>query len=138
MLTTVSLTGAAGTLVGGVAAERIGRKNVIMLASLLVVGLLFAVFRSDGWLQLLLLALTGFFLSMPWPLSVVMVQEAMPNNVGLASGLTLGLAYGASGLGIAALGRVGDLYGLPTTMHIVMWLPLAALVISCLVPERVK
>ncbi len=138
MLTTVSLTGAAGTLVGGVAAERIGRKNVIMLASLLVVGFLFAVFRSDGWLQLLLLALTGFFLSMPWPLSVVMVQEAMPNNVGLASGLTLGLAYGASGLGIAALGRVGDLYGLPVTMNIVMWLPLAALVISCLMPERVK
>lgn len=138
MLTTVSLTGAVGTLVGGVAAERLGRKTVIILASLLVVGTLFAVFRTDGWLQLLLLALTGFFLSMPWPLSVVMVQEAMPNHVGLASGLTLGLAYGASGLGIAALGRVGDLYGLSTTMNIVMWLPLAALLISCLVPERVK
>jgi MFS transporter, FSR family, fosmidomycin resistance protein len=66
-----------------------------------------------------------------------MVPEAMPNNVGLASGLTLGLAYGASGLGIAALGHVGDLFGLQTTMNIVMWLPLAALAISFLVPERV-
>lgn len=136
MLTIISLTGAAGTLVGGIIAERIGRKRVLILASLLVLGVLFAAFRSDGWLQLLLLAFTGFFLSMPWPLCVVMVQEAMPNNVGLASGLTLGLAYGASGLGIAALGRVGDLFGLPTTMNIVMWLPLAALAISFLVPER--
>jgi MFS transporter, FSR family, fosmidomycin resistance protein len=136
MLTTIALTGAAGTLVGGIAAERIGRKRVIILASLIVLGTLFAAFGTEGWLQLLLLALTGFFLSMPWPLCVVMVQEAMPNNVGLASGLTLGLAYGASGLGIAALGRVGDLFGLPTTMNIVMWLPLAALAISFLVPER--
>ncbi|CAN5462595.1 MFS transporter [soil metagenome] len=138
MVTTIALTGAAGTLVGGVAAERIGRKMVIIIASLLVIGTLFAVFHSDGWLQLLMLALTGFFLSMPWPLSVVMVQEAMPNHVGLASGLTLGLAYGASGLGIAALGRVGDLFGLQTTMNIVMWLPLAALAISFFVPERVE
>ncbi len=138
MITTIALSGAAGTLFGGVAAERIGRKMVIMIASLLVMGTLFAVFHSNGWLQLFMLALTGFFLSMPWPLSVVMVQEAMPNNVGLASGLTLGLAYGASGLGIAALGRVGDLYGLQTTMNIVMWLPLAALAISFLVPARVE
>lgn len=136
MLTTIALTGAAGTLFSGMAAERVGRKMVIILASLVVMGTLFAVFQTDGWLQLLLLGLTGFVLSMPWPLCVVMVQEAMPNSVGLASGLTLGLAYGASGLGIAALGWVGDLFGLQTTMNIVMWLPLAALAISFLVPER--
>lgn len=138
MLTTISLTGAAGTLVGGFAAERIGRKQVLIIAALVVLGLLFVVFRTDGWLQLFLLALTGFFLSMPWPLSVVMVQEAMPNNVGLASGLTLGLAYGASGLGVATLGRIGDLFGLQTTMNVVIWLPLAALAISFLVRERRK
>ena len=136
LLTVISLTGAAGTLVGGFAAERIGRKNVIIIASLLVLGLLFIAMRSEGWLQLILLGGTGFFLSMPWPLSVVMVQEAMPNNIGLASGLTLGLAYGASGLGVAALGRIGDLFGLQTTMNVVIWLPLAALAISLAVRER--
>jgi FSR family fosmidomycin resistance protein-like MFS transporter len=109
---------------------------VLIIAAILVMGLLFFAFRTDGWLQLLLLALTGFFLSMPWPLSVVMVQEAMPNNIGLASGLTLGLAYGASGLGVAALGRIGDLFGLQTTMNVVIWLPLAALAISFLVREQ--
>jgi FSR family fosmidomycin resistance protein-like MFS transporter len=136
MLTIISLTGAVGTLLGGFAAERIGRKPVLIIAAILVMGLLFFAFRTDGWLQLLLLALTGFFLSMPWPLSVVMVQEAMPNNIGLASGLTLGLAYGASGLGVAALGRIGDLFGLQTTMNVVIWLPLAALAISFLVREQ--
>ena len=138
LLTIISLTGAAGTLVGGFAAERIGRKNVIIIASLLVLGLLFIAMRSEGWQQLILLGCTGFFLSMPWPLTVVMVQEAMPNSIGLASGLTLGLAYGASGLGVAALGRIGDLFGLQTTMNVVIWLPLAALVISFLVCEQRK
>ncbi|MBX3014124.1 MAG: MFS transporter [Caldilineaceae bacterium] len=136
MLTTIALTGAAGTLFGGIAAERIGRKQVILWATVIVIGALLAAMQSAGWTQLLLLGITGFFISMPWPLLVVMVQEAMPNNVGLASGLTLGLAYGASGLGIAALGRVGDLFGLQMTMDIVVWMPIAALVLSCLLPGR--
>jgi hypothetical protein len=36
------------------------------------------------------------------------------------------------------LGRIGDLFGLQTTMNVVIWLPLAALAISLLVRERNK
>ncbi|MFN8441596.1 MAG: MFS transporter [Caldilineaceae bacterium] len=138
MVTVISLTGALGTLAGGFLAERIGRRTVILVASVLVMGALFVFWRTDGWLQLLTLALVGTFLSMPWPICVVMVQEAMPNNVGLASGLTLGLAYGVSGLAVAALGRMADVVGLPATMQLVLWIPLAAIPLSFFVPERVE
>lgn len=138
MVTVISLTGALGTLVGGFLAERIGRRTVILIASVLVMGALFVFWRTDGWMQLLTLALVGTFLSMPWPICVVMVQEAMPNNVGLASGLTLGLAYGVSGLAVAALGRMADVVGLPATMQLVLWIPLAAIPLSFFVPERVE
>lgn len=138
MVTVIAITGALGTLLGGFLAERIGRRNVILMASVLVVGALFVFWQGSGWIQLLALALVGTFLSMPWPICVVMVQEAMPNNVGLASGLTLGLAYGVSGLAVAALGRMADVVGLPFTMQLVMWIPLAAIPLSFFVPERVK
>lgn len=138
MVTVIAITGALGTLLGGFLAERIGRRNVILMASVLVVGALFVFWQGSGWIQLLALALVGTFLSMPWPICVVMVQEAMPNNVGLASGLTLGLAYGVSGLAVAALGRMADVVGLPFTMQLVMWIPLAAIPLSFFVPERVE
>lgn len=46
--------GLVGTLFGVGVAERIGRKMVIILASLFVLGTFFAVFRTDGWLRLLM------------------------------------------------------------------------------------
>ena len=138
MVTVISLTGALGTLIGGVLAERIGRRNVILLASTLVMAALFLFWQSEGLVQLVALAFVGTFLSMPWPICVVMVQEAMPNNVGLASGLTLGLAYGVSGLAVAALGRMADGFGLPATMQLVMWVPLVAIPLCFFVPERTE
>ena len=138
MVTVISLTGALGTLIGGVVAERIGRRNVILLASTLVMAALFLFWQSEGLVQLVTLAFVGTFLSMPWPICVVMVQEAMPNNVGLASGLTLGLAYGVSGLAVAALGRMADGFGLPATMQLVMWVPLVAIPLCFFVPERTE
>ncbi|MFN8491253.1 MAG: hypothetical protein U0350_26890 [Caldilineaceae bacterium] len=46
------------------------------------------------------------------------------------------MASGASRFGIAALGWAGDLFGLQTTLNIVLWLPLAALALRFFVPER--
>lgn len=138
MVTVISLTGALGTLLGGFIAERIGRRAVMIGASLLMTVTTFLFWQTDGWIQLIILGIVGMLISMPWPICVVMVQEAMPNNVGLASGLTLGLAYGAAGLAVAALGRSGDIWGLPTTMNIVVWMPIIGLLISFFVPERAR
>jgi FSR family fosmidomycin resistance protein-like MFS transporter len=66
-----------------------------------------------------------------------MIQEAMPEQVGLASGLSLGTAYGATGLGIAALGVVADSSGLALTMNVITLLPLGVLIMTLFLPERV-
>jgi FSR family fosmidomycin resistance protein-like MFS transporter len=136
MISVLIFSGAFGTLLGGPISERIGRRNTMCAAMVVVLMALLAFMRTEGLAQLIAIGVAGAFITMPWPISVVMVQEAMPNNVGLASGLTLGLAYGASGLGVSALGGLADSAGLPTVMTLITLLPILVFVMSLFVPER--
>lgn len=82
------------------------------------------------------LAAAGICISMAWPIIVVMIQEAMPGNVGLASGLSLGTSYGATGLGVAMLGNFADGFGLAATMTLITLLPTLVVLMTLFVPER--
>jgi FSR family fosmidomycin resistance protein-like MFS transporter len=57
---------------------------------------------------------------------MAMGQSFMPHNVGMASGLILGLAMGIGGILTTALGWVADNFGLPFTLQISFILPLFA------------
>jgi MFS transporter, FSR family, fosmidomycin resistance protein len=65
----------------------------------------------------------------------VMGQEYLPNRLGIASGVTLGLSIGIGGLGAALLGVVADAYGLRTALEVVAVLPLPALALALTLPE---
>jgi FSR family fosmidomycin resistance protein-like MFS transporter len=136
MLTILALCGAVGTLFSGPLAERIGRRNVMVAAMVVVLAALAIFLRTEGLVRLLALAVAGMAITAPWTLTVVMVQDAMPNNLGLAGGLTLGTAYGASGLGVAALGLYADSAGLAATLQLLTLLPALVLLLSLFVPNH--
>jgi FSR family fosmidomycin resistance protein-like MFS transporter len=69
---------------------------------------------------------------------MAMGQSFMPRNVGLASGLILGLSFGMGGLGAALLGLFADLWGVPTTLWIISFLPLGGFVLAALIPYQLK
>lgn len=136
LVTTLLIAGVVGTLSGGPLADRFGRKA--MMLGTMVVSLigLYGFLHGGGPLRFAAIALTGMSINAAWPVLVVMIQEAMPNSVGLASGLSLGTAYGAIGLGIAALGVVADTFGLGVTMTVITLLPLGVFLLTLLLPER--
>lgn len=138
LVTVLIFSGAFGTLLGGPLSERIGRRNTMCAAMVVVLAGLLIFMRTEGIVQVIALGIAGAFITMPWPISVVMVQEAMPNNVGLASGLTLGLAYGASGLAVSLMGGMADVLGLPAVMTLITLLPIAVFIMSLFVPERAR
>lgn len=138
LVTLAAISGAVGTLTGGVLADRYGRKITMGLSALVALGLLYGFLHSSGVLQMVFIAAAGIFTSMAWPIIVVMIQEAMPNNVGLASGLSLGTSYGATGLGVAALGGFADAQGLAAAMTVITLLPAATVLMTFFVPERVR
>lgn len=136
LLSVLAISGTVGTLFSGPLADRLGRRAVIVATMALSLVGLYTFANTTGLVQIVALALSGVMLSAPWTLSVIMMQEALPRNVGLASGLSLGTAYGAMGIGVALLGAVADHFGLPFTMQLITWLPAVVLVMGLFVPER--
>jgi len=65
---------------------------------------------------------------------MAMGQSYMPQNLGMASGLILGLSMGVGGIGTTILGWVADQWGLQFTLHIIFILPLLSLLTFLFVP----
>jgi len=55
--------------------------------------------------------------------TVVFAQDLLPDRLGLASGLTLGLAFGAGGIGVGLSGFLADLIGLKPSVWLLVLLP---------------
>lgn len=135
LLAVFLFAGAAGTLIGGRLGDIIDRK-LLMAGSLAIVTPMLLIFlNSSGFVQVAALAVAGATLISASTLSVVMAQELLPNSVGLASGLTLGLAFGAGGIGASVLGKFADLVGLPQTMVVLALLPLIVVVLSLMMTD---
>lgn len=138
LLTVFLLSGAVGTIVGGPAADWIGRKRVIVLSFLLVTPLLWLFLFSSGVWTLPLAALSGFVLISTFSVTVVYAQELIPNNIGLASGLTLGFAFGVGALGGLVFGAAADVWGVPAVLKVICLLPIPALLLALALPDERK
>ncbi len=108
--------GAFSTLLGGRLADALGHRKTVRLsfAILLPVLALFTSIRRP-WLALALLVPMSISANLCLSPMVALGQRYLPHHVGLASGMTLGMAVSVGGVVAPALGRLGDLYGLRAT-----------------------
>ena len=77
---------------------------------------------------------SGFFIIGSFATTIVLAQTMLPDNVGMAAGLTIGFSVGMGGFGVTILGFIADNFGLPLVMQIVTWLPVAAAIIALKIP----
>jgi len=126
--------GAAGTVVAGPLADRWGARAFMrwVLLAALPFGVLFLLVR--GPLAFVMLGIFGALLTSSFTVSVVLGQAYLPRNAGTASGLIVGFAIGAGGLGVTALGWVADRYGLPAALWISALTPLLAFAATWFLP----
>jgi MFS transporter, FSR family, fosmidomycin resistance protein len=134
-LAAMLLAGAAGTLVGGQLVDRIGRRKVLLGTIAAQIPLLIAFVAAPGELLAgTLLAGIGFVTVMSFSVTVIMGQEYLPSRLGIASGVTLGLAIGVGGVAAALLGALADHAGLNTVMWTIALLPIAGLALAVTLP----
>jgi MFS transporter, FSR family, fosmidomycin resistance protein len=130
-LTTFSGVGAAATISGGWLADRYGRVRTIRygyaLAAPGIVGLVLAPAPAIAFAAA---ALCGVGAYLPFAVHTTLGQEYLPNRVGTASGVTLGLAVSAGGLAAPLLGLIADASSLSAALAVLVALPLAALAMS--------
>lgn len=138
LVTLFLLSGAFGTLIGGPAADRWGLKKVIITSMALMVPLLYFFPHSKGIWTLVVVALAGFVLISTFAVTVVFGQELLPNNIGLAAGLTMGFGIGMGGVGATFLGWIADNWGLPSIFGVMMFFPLIGLLLALLLPGKKK
>ncbi|RCK72539.1 MAG: Fosmidomycin resistance protein [Anaerolineae bacterium] len=125
-LTVMSIGSVAGALLSGPIADRLGRRRILFWMALIIsVSVLVFVF-TPGLLAFVILGLASAALSASFTISMVLGQSYGRGNLGLASGLTVGLAVGIGGLSAPIFGFLADRVGLSTTLSAVAILPLLA------------
>ncbi|MBI3625652.1 MAG: MFS transporter [Candidatus Rokubacteria bacterium] len=127
--------GAAGTLAAGPIADRVGVRRYVVSVFLLATPLAMAFLVVRGVMSFIVLGALGFVLVSTFTVSVVLGQAYMPRNPGMASGLIVGFAIGAGGVGVTALGWVADHLGLMSALWISAVMPLLGFVAACFLPD---
>ena len=114
---------AAGTLIGGWAGDRWGRKLVIWISILGVLPFtLILPYASLFWTGVLSVII-GFVIASAFSAILVYAQELLPGRVGMISGLFFGVAFGMGGIGAAVLGKVADATSIINVYHLCAYLP---------------
>jgi FSR family fosmidomycin resistance protein-like MFS transporter len=122
---------AVGTLVGGNMADRHGRRVVVIVSFAGLVLSLFAFINSGSpALATAMLVPLGFTLQASSSVIVVMGQEYLPNRVGLAAGVTLGLSMTVGGMFAPAFGAIADRRGLHAALSLLCVVPVLAFLVS--------
>lgn len=129
------LGGVGGTLIGAELNDKLGPRKIMLGSIILSIPAIGAItiVKSPLWAMVAVVA-AGFFIIGSFATTIVLAQSLMPNNVGMASGLTIGFSVGLGGFGVTILGILADTYGLPFTMEIITWLPIVAALVALKIP----
>lgn len=90
------------------------------------------IFYCEGFFLLITATVIGMLLISSFSVTVIMGQDLLPGHLGVASGLMVGFAIGAGGIGVTLLGVVADHYGVPFALKTIGILPVIGFLFSLL------
>ena len=124
--------GTFGTLAGAPLADRWGHRFWLRFSMLGCTLLFPLIFLTEGFALCLVITLFGVILISSFSVTVVMGQNLFPHNLGVTSGLLVGFAIGAGGIGVTLLGILADNFSIPFAMKCIGMLPMAGLLLTLL------
>jgi MFS transporter, FSR family, fosmidomycin resistance protein len=137
LVTAMLGVGALGTVAGGVLADRIGQRQVLLASLVFGLPALYVFLLVPGPWAMLTGAILGFILDMSISVTLVMAQGMVQGRAGMASGFILGLGFVTGGIGVPITGALADAVGIPQALGISSVLLVVALVIVALLPAHV-
>jgi FSR family fosmidomycin resistance protein-like MFS transporter len=140
-LTIFLAVGIAGTFLGGPAADRFGRRAVLAGCSMVTLAFTPLLVLAGGAAPIVgfvICGVLGFALAGSQPAQIVLGQEYLPNRMGTAAGVTLGLAFTLGGLFAPVLGAIGDRWGLSATMLVLAVVSVGSLASALSLPDPAK
>ncbi|WP_245574340.1 MFS transporter [Desulfovirgula thermocuniculi] len=133
------LAGAFGTLLGGPLTDLLGAPAVMAGSMGLLVPLIYLFPRIGGGPVLLALsAFIGAALISTFSTTIVLGQQLLPRQKGLASGFTIGFGVGAGGVGVLLLGVLADHFGVPAVFTAMVGLACGGLLLALVLVRRFR
>jgi MFS transporter, FSR family, fosmidomycin resistance protein len=134
LLSIMLLAGAAGTLLAGPAADRFGRRPVLLVSNAVIPPAIALFILVGGPLGAAALVVIGASVVGTFGVTMVMSQEYMPRHIGMASGLSIGLSIGLGGIAAVLLGAIADSVDLEAALWVCAAAPIAGIVLTLLLP----
>jgi FSR family fosmidomycin resistance protein-like MFS transporter len=136
ILTVFVGSGVIGTLSGGWLADHWQRVGVLRIGyGLGAAAVLLVVAAPDMAVLFIAAFLLGIVLFAPFAVQVTLGQDFLPNRIGIASGVTLGLATSAGGVAAPLFGWLADKYGLPVALGTIAVFPAVACALTFLLRD---
>lgn len=128
------MAGAAGTLLLGAVADRIGLRPTLVLTQALVGPLILVFVYVGGAPGVVALMLVGASVVGTFGVTMVLAQLYLPGRVGMASGLSIGLTMGIGGIAAVVFGAVADAVDLKAALTAAALAPLLGVVFCLALP----
>jgi FSR family fosmidomycin resistance protein-like MFS transporter len=118
------LAGVFGAFLGGTVSDRLGRKPVLFIVSVLAPIMLMLFLRADGWLIIPILILAGLLGLSGQPILLAIVQDQLPHHRSVGNGLFMAISFICLSIAAVGIGVIGDRIGLHQAF---MWTAIAGL-----------
>jgi FSR family fosmidomycin resistance protein-like MFS transporter len=113
-LSLLELAGVGGALLTGTISDRLGRKPILLITTLLASVFLFVFLNASGWWLVPILIGLGLTAFSATPVLLAMIQDELPNNRATGNGLYMSINFLLRPIAILAIGAIGDRFGLRT------------------------
>ncbi len=134
-LSVLEVAGVAGALLSGTFSDKIGRKPILIVATIGAAAMMLFFLNAEGWILVPILLVMGFAALSTTPVLLAIVQENAPNNRALANGLFISIAFLIRPISLLVIGYLGDMLGLQNAFLISAGISLLALVPIVFIPQ---
>jgi FSR family fosmidomycin resistance protein-like MFS transporter len=130
--------GAVGTIVLGPVADAIGLRRTLVLTQLAIAPLVLVFVYVGGPLGVVALMAVGVCVVGTFGVTMVLSQLYLPRHVGMASGLSIGLAMGVGGIAAVAVGALADAIDLRAALTISAIAPALGVLLCLKLPPPIR
>ena len=114
-LAVLQFSGAIGTFFAGPISDKFGRKNILLITSIVNPILMWIFISLNGSFMIPLLIVMGFFLFASGPVLLALVQDTDSEHPSFVNGIYMTISFGVSSLMVLLIGFLGDSFGLIIT-----------------------